>query len=427
MRSGAHPPLAALRQFLGLCIEPLEVLLLAVFCPEGSLESQHSRLCGKETPKLRVALSRMHQLARGVDHMHERGFMHRDLKPANILVEGESLKIADFGLACAKPKEPASLTAETGSYRWMAPEVMRHEPYDGSCDVYSFGLVCWELLTYKMPFGSLSPVEAAFAVADKAKRPSFPDPTPEDISTLVSACWHQDHRRRPSFAEVDGALSSMIARHASPPPQRGRSASIAPPASPPMARRAMRTRSKDDMGLPPPSSYGPGVVQPTPRSTVIVQDLDYAPEEGGNAPAEPQPPAAAAVATRFVPPRGVSLSPPSTTPPGQRPPKRVAEGDAVPSSAMKRPNSISTGLVALCTLSSQTSPSLGPAAPPALGHTATPRFTLAAAADGCAETSGGGVDSAAAERRPPVPEWSDSEDRISAVPFKRNSPSSEFL
>merc|ERR1719217_394706 len=114
-------------------------------------------------------------------HLHEHGVMHRDLKSPNILLESKGnslyescpLKIADFGLARHLPLEDraASLTAETGSYRWMAPEVIRHEPYNTACDVYSFAILAWEMLTYRVPFDNMMPVEAAFAVAKGAKRP----------------------------------------------------------------------------------------------------------------------------------------------------------------------------------------------------------------------------------------------------------------
>ena len=54
------------------------------------------------------------------------------------------------------------MTAETGSYRWMAPEVIRHEEYDKRCDVYSFAILAWEMLTYRVPFDNMSTFPAPF-------------------------------------------------------------------------------------------------------------------------------------------------------------------------------------------------------------------------------------------------------------------------
>ena len=96
-------------------------------------------------------------------HLPPRPSPRCSLKPANILVSGGTLKVADFGLARTKPATPTCLTAETGSYRWMAPEVMRHEPYDERCDVYSFALVSWELLTLEMPFARMQGLDVTAA------------------------------------------------------------------------------------------------------------------------------------------------------------------------------------------------------------------------------------------------------------------------
>ncbi|CAN6223767.1 unnamed protein product, partial [Urochloa humidicola] len=68
--------------------------------------------------------------------------------------------VADFGVARVKA-ESGVMTAETGTYRWMAPEVIEHKPYDSKADVFSFGIVLWELLTGKIPYEFLTPLQAA--------------------------------------------------------------------------------------------------------------------------------------------------------------------------------------------------------------------------------------------------------------------------
>lgn len=174
----------------------------------------------------------------GMNYLHLCSIMHRDLKSGNVLLDAHgTVKISDFGLSCVLEIGHASadLTAETGTYRWMAPEVIRHEPYSTKADVYSFGVVLWEMITKDQPFRGMTPIQgrlcdlylghngnlganddhmdifslypaAAFAVARQQMRPALPRHTPLKIGELVEHCWHQDPSRRPDFSAILEAL-----------------------------------------------------------------------------------------------------------------------------------------------------------------------------------------------------------------------------
>ena len=87
----------------------------------------------------------------------------------------------------------------------MAPEVIRHESYSSNADVYSFAICLWQLITREVPFATMTPIQAAFRVA-QGERPEIPPSTPTRLKEIMEACWDHDSHRRPSFTWVAMAL-----------------------------------------------------------------------------------------------------------------------------------------------------------------------------------------------------------------------------
>lgn len=206
----AHPNLVRLRQVF---LEPQRCVLVSELMRE-TLRERHERMrrLGAK-PRMITVMGALRDVARGLVYLHERNVMHRDLKSENVLIDlaEETYKIGDFGL-CRRYFPGLEATAETGSYRWMAPEVIRHEPYNLSADVYSFTMIAYEAIALTTPFASThSPVYAALAVARHGERPPLP-PLPSDVSSLIERGWSQDAAARPTAREMQASVEAIIAK-----------------------------------------------------------------------------------------------------------------------------------------------------------------------------------------------------------------------
>jgi len=155
-------------------------------------------------------------VANGMGYLHRKQILHRDIKPGNILLEGDvaggafSAKLTDFGVAIMHESAAGEEhTAETGTYRWMSPEVIRHESYSFMADVYSYAVVVWQLVTREIPFEPLSQLEAAGKVAIENARPVIPQGIPDLIMALIERCWSQNPDDRLPFAQISIELKEI--------------------------------------------------------------------------------------------------------------------------------------------------------------------------------------------------------------------------
>jgi hypothetical protein len=155
-----------------------------------------------------------------MSYLHSCAVLHRDLKSANLLLDQhDRVKVADFGVARRLGSHSGdSMTAETGTYRWMAPEVIKHAKYDRKVDVFSFGIVLWELLSGELPYAELSPLQAAAAVVSEGLRPALAaaeppapaPPLPGALQALMAACWALAPPARPEFTDVEATLATLL-------------------------------------------------------------------------------------------------------------------------------------------------------------------------------------------------------------------------
>ncbi|XP_008809079.1 serine/threonine-protein kinase STY13 [Phoenix dactylifera] len=199
-----HPNIV---RFIGACRKPMVWCIVTEYAKGGSVRQFLMRRQNRSVP-LKLAVQQALDVARGMAYVHGFGLIHRDLKSDNLLIFADkSIKIADFGVARIEV-QTEGMTPETGTYRWMAPEMIQHRPYNQKVDVYSFGIVLWELITGMLPFPNMTAVQAAFAVVNRGVRPIIPHDCHPALSEIMTRCWDADPDERPPFAEVVRMLES---------------------------------------------------------------------------------------------------------------------------------------------------------------------------------------------------------------------------
>ncbi|XP_077241357.1 serine/threonine-protein kinase STY46-like isoform X1 [Tasmannia lanceolata] len=194
-------------QFIGACTKLPQLCIVTEYMPGGSLydflHKNHNVL------GLPLLLKFAIDVCKGMEYLHNNNIIHRDLKTANLLMDTQNVvKVADFGVARFQNQEGA-MTAETGTYRWMAPEVINHQPYDQKADVFSFAIVLWELATGKIPYDNMTPLQAALGVRE-GLRPMLPENVHPRLVDLMQRCWDAVPNIRPSFTEIIVELEDLL-------------------------------------------------------------------------------------------------------------------------------------------------------------------------------------------------------------------------
>lgn len=138
-------------------------------------------------------------IALGMAYLHNNKIIHRDLKSPNILIaDNLRVKVSDFGTA-REWNTASAVMSFTGTVAWMAPEVIRHEPCSDRVDIWSYGVVLWELLTQEIPYKNLETHAIMWGVGTDTISLAIPASCPENLQTLLKLCWSRIPKQRPSF------------------------------------------------------------------------------------------------------------------------------------------------------------------------------------------------------------------------------------
>lgn len=168
------------------------------------------------------------QIANGMKYLHSKNIIHRDLKPSNILLtRNNELKISDFGTHKVFNKSSVLSTSQTGTYAYMAPEVIRGESYSFPIDVWSYGVVLWEMFFGLRPYNNLDSSAVVWAVGNNSFHLPVPASFPDGLSFILKGCWHAKAGERMTFQQIcmmlKGASPELkkISKERWPPTQAG--------------------------------------------------------------------------------------------------------------------------------------------------------------------------------------------------------------
>jgi len=206
-----------LSTFFRFCVNDkgTKLYLVTELAPDGSLRKlldDKSKIIDWKT-KVEMALG----ICMGMHHLHNQDVLHLDLASRNILLFGNQVKVADFGLAkFTKHNLDLAVTSPyvMGNPAWMAPELIDPCVKTQGCDVYSFGITLWEIVTRELPFADKyhSNAHIAYCVL-QGERPQIPDTIPDnlkDLGNIIKECYAADPHKRPNFEQVISRLQSLL-------------------------------------------------------------------------------------------------------------------------------------------------------------------------------------------------------------------------
>uniref|UniRef100_I3JRC9 Mitogen-activated protein kinase kinase kinase n=1 Tax=Oreochromis niloticus TaxID=8128 RepID=I3JRC9_ORENI len=196
LRKLKHPNIIS---FKGVCTQAPCYCIIMEYCAQGQLY-EVLRAGRKVTPRLLVDWAT--GIASGMNYLHLHKIIHRDLKSPNVLVtHNDTVKISDFGTS-KELSDKSTKMSFAGTVAWMAPEVIRNEPVSEKVDIWSFGVVLWELLTGEIPYKDVDSSAIIWGVGSNSLHLPVPSTCPDGFKILMKQTWQGKPRNRPSFRQI---------------------------------------------------------------------------------------------------------------------------------------------------------------------------------------------------------------------------------
>lgn len=198
MSNIAHPHILSI---IGVALAEAgkDLILVMPLMPKGSLADVLFKEKRKfsYSDKIRI----VSEIAYGMHYLHSirPRIVHRDLKPDNVLVTADySCKIADFGLSKMIQKYSKTMTT-SGTPHYLAPEAIRKGRFSEKSDVFSYGIILWEIYAEQRPYPKIHPYRIMYRVVHENLRPTIPDTCPPSYTALITDCVVENPAGRPTF------------------------------------------------------------------------------------------------------------------------------------------------------------------------------------------------------------------------------------
>ncbi|KAI5435072.1 uncharacterized protein LOC127118497 [Lathyrus oleraceus] len=192
-------------QFCGICVDDNHGLCVVTkFMVGGSVHDlmlKNKKLHSKDIVRIAV------DVAEGIKFMNDHGVAFRDLNSQRILLDRHgNACLGDMGVVTACKSVGEAMEYETDGYRWLAPEIIAGDPESvaetSMSNVYSYGMIIWEMVTGEAAYSALSPVQAAVGIAACGLRPEIPKDCQPNLKYIMTKCWNNTPSKRPRFSDI---------------------------------------------------------------------------------------------------------------------------------------------------------------------------------------------------------------------------------
>ncbi|KAK6493592.1 tyrosine-protein kinase Tec-like isoform X1 [Huso huso] len=206
MMTLSHPKLV---QLYGVCTQEKPIYIVTEFMEHGCLLNYIRQRRGRFSQGMLISICQ--DVSEGMEYLEKHGFIHRDLAARNCLVnDSQVVKVSDFGMTrYVLDDQYTSSSGVKFPVKWSPPEVLNFCKYSSKSDVWSFGVVMWEVFTEgKMPFEN-SPNHEVVAMVSQGHRLYRPKQAPPNVYEIMKMCWHEKAEERPCFYEISIMINEV--------------------------------------------------------------------------------------------------------------------------------------------------------------------------------------------------------------------------